>query len=138
MYKKVDGQVMKRLEEIVEGRIISDPERMQDYAGDEFADSSIRKTPEVVVQPKSTEEVSQILKLANQEKIPVTPRGGATGLCGGCIPLYEGIVLSLEEMKSILEIDKENMMAVVEAGVTLTDFYGKVEEAQLFFPPHPG
>ena len=138
MYKKVDGQVMKRLEEIVEGRIISDPERMQDYAGDEFADSSIRKIPEVVVQPKSTEEVSQILKLANQEKIPVTPRGGGTGLCGGCIPLYGGIVLSLEEMKSILEIDKENMMAVVEAGLTLTDFYDKVEEAQLFFPPHPG
>lgn len=138
MYEKANNQIIERLKEIVEGNIISDPGKMQDYAGDEFSDSSIKRMPEVVVKPRNSQQISEILKLANREKIPVTPRGGGTGLCGGCIPLYGGIILSLEEMNSILEIDKKNMMAVVEAGLTLRDFYGKIEETGLFFPPHPG
>jgi len=138
MYNKVGKKIIKQLREIVENNIIYEPEKMQDYAGDEFALSSIRKMPEVVVKPKDSDEVAKILRLADQKKIPVTPRGGGTGLCGGCVPLWGGIVLSLERMNNILEIDKENMMAVVEAGVTLSDFYARVEEVNLFFPPHPG
>ncbi|MCK4401055.1 FAD-binding protein [bacterium] len=138
MYKKINSKIIKRLNEIVKGNIVSAPGKMQDYAGDEFAGSSIRKMPEVVVTPQNSNQISEILKLANQERIPVTPRGGGTGLCGGCVPLFGGIVLSLEGMNKVLEIDKKNMMAVVEAGVTLCDFYTKVEEAGLFFPPHPG
>jgi glycolate oxidase len=76
--------------------------------------------------------------LANEKSVPVTPRGGATGLCGGCVPVYGGIVLSMERMNRIIEIDKRNQMAVVEPGVMLIDFYQKVEEAGLFFAPHPG
>ena len=139
MHRKINKQIIRKLGKIVgEGEIICDPEKMLDYAGDEFADPSIRKFPEAVVKPKSSGQISEILKLANQEGIPVTPRGGGTGLCGGCVPLQGGMILSLEEMDNILEIDKENMMAVVEAGVTLMDFYAGVEEAGLFFPPHPG
>ena len=138
MYKKINSKIIKTLSEIVKGKIIYDQEKMQDYAGDEFAGSSIRNLPDVVVKPQNSQQISEILKLANQGKIPVTPRGGGTGLCGGCVPLFGGIVLSLEEMNRVLEIDKKNMMATVEAGVTLCDFYTKVEEAGLFFPPHPG
>jgi glycolate oxidase len=94
--------------------------------------------PDVVVKPETTEAVSKILQFANRELIPVTPRGGATGLCGGSVPIHGGIVLSLEKMNHIIEIDKDNQMAAVEAGVTLMDFYDSVEEAGLFFPPHPG
>ncbi len=94
--------------------------------------------PEVVVKPGSTEEVAKILSLANEEKIPVTPRGGGTGLSGGCVAVCGGILLSLERMNRILEIDEENCVAVVEAGVTLADFYKAVEARGLCYPIYPG
>ncbi len=139
MYKKVTKEITEKLEKIV-GRknLILDPEKMADYSHDEFWLTEIARMPEVVVKPQSTEQVSEILRLAEGERIPVTPRGGATGLCGGCVPSFGGIVLSLEKMNRIVEVDKENQMSVVEAGVTLKDFYEAVEEAGLFFPPHPG
>lgn len=139
MYRKVDEQIMERLEAIVTRKgVIWDAEKMIDYAGDEFPDPSIRRPPEVVVKPRASAQVSEILKLASRERIPVTPRGAGTGLSGGCVPLYGGIVLSLEEMNQILEIDRQNMIAVAEAGVTLGNLQGTATEAGLFFPPHPG
>ena len=139
MYKKITPEIRKRLEKIVgEKNLTSDPEKMEDYSRDEFSLSDIVRMPELVVKPTKTEEVAGILRLASEEMIPVTPRGGATGLCGGCVPSQGGIVLSLENMNRIAEIDLDNQMAVVEAGVTLSDFYAAVEEGGLFFPPHPG
>ena len=139
MYKKVDQTIIKKLEEICgQQNLITGREKMSDYTHDEFSLPDIAHAPEVVVKPKTSDEVADILKLANREKIPVTPRGGATGLCGGCVPSFGGIVLSLENMNRVIEIDRYNQMAVVEAGVTLMDFYRAVEDAGLFFPPHPG
>jgi glycolate oxidase len=94
--------------------------------------------PEVVIKPETTDQVAGVLEYADRHRIPVTPRGGATGLCGGCVPSLGGIVLSLEKMNRIVEVDMNNQMAVVEAGVTLMDFYEAIHEAGLFFPPHPG
>jgi glycolate oxidase len=94
--------------------------------------------PALVLKPRSPFQVAAILEIADQEKIPVTPRGGATGLCGGCVPSAGGVVLSVENMNRVLEIDADNQMAVVEAGVTLNDFERAVEEAGFYFPPHPG
>jgi glycolate oxidase len=139
MYNKVDQRVLEELKGIVdEGNLIVDRERMHDFSHDEFALSEFSRYPDVVVKPETAEEVSEILLLANKEKIPVTPRGGATGICGGCVPIFGGIVLALERMNKIIEVDTANQMAVVEAGVTLTEFYSAVEGAGLFFPPHPG
>lgn len=118
--------------------VICDAEKMFDYSHDEFSLRDIAREPDVVVKPGSTEEVSRICRLADREKIPVTPRGGATGLCGGCVPASGGIVLSLERMNKIIEVDKRNQMIVAEAGVMLMDFYPRAEEEGLFFPPHPG
>ncbi len=138
-YEKVDAQVLQHLRQIVgPPHVLSDPERMLDYSHDEFSQWEMARLPEVVVKPAGADEVSHILKLADERKIPVTPRGGATGLCGGCVPLYGGIVLSLERMNRVIEIDKDNQMAVAEAGVTLGEFNKLVEEAGLSFPPHPG
>ena len=138
-YRRVEEKTIHKLKDIVgEENLIYEQEKMVDYSHDEFAIEAIRKLPEVVAKPKNKEQISEILKIANKEKFPVTPRGGATGLVGSCVPLYGGLVLSLENMKEILEIDTENLMAVVEAGVPLMDFYKKVEEVGLFFPPHPG
>jgi len=139
MYKKVSDEVIRKLKEIVgEDNIILDKDRMIDYSHDEFSLNWVQHFPEVVVKPKDTQEISQIIKLANKEGFPVTPRGGGTGLVGGCVPIYGGVVLSLERMNKVLEIDKENLMATVEPGVTLMDFYEAVESSGLFFPPHPG
>ncbi|MCK4557761.1 MAG: FAD-binding oxidoreductase, partial [Candidatus Aminicenantes bacterium] len=139
MYKKVTQEIIEKLKKIVgEKNLTHDREKMEDYSHDEFSLKDIAKFPELVVKPAKTEEVAEVLRLANTEMVPVTPRGGATGLTGGCVPLYGGIVLSLENMNRILEVDLDNQMAVVEAGVTLSEFYQAVEEAGLFFPPHPG
>jgi glycolate oxidase len=139
VYNKVNQGILNDLQKMVgKDNMIIDREEMIDYSHDEFSLSDISKFPDVVVKPKSPEEISGILKLANREKIPVTPRGGASGLCGGCVASFGGIVLSLERMNRILEVDVANQMAVVEAGVRLMDFYTAVEETGLFFPPHPG
>ncbi|UCE22807.1 MAG: FAD-binding oxidoreductase, partial [Candidatus Aminicenantes bacterium] len=139
MYRKVTQEIIGKLEKIVgQKNLIFDPEKMEDYSHDEFSLRDIANMPELVVKPGKTEEVAEILHLANEENIPVTPRGGATGMAGGCVPFYGGIVLSLENMNRILEVDLDNQMAVVEAGVMLSEFYEAVEEAGLFFPPHPG
>ncbi len=86
--------------------------------------------PDVVVKPISTAQVSEVMKLANQEMIPITPRGAESGLAGGAIPLYGGIVLSCEKMDRILEIDKVNLVAaaVVEPGVVTNDLCRRVAE----------
>ncbi|MEM3579170.1 MAG: FAD-linked oxidase C-terminal domain-containing protein [Candidatus Bathyarchaeia archaeon] len=109
----------------------------EEYARDE---SLVVKgcLPEVVVKPGSTEEVASILHLANEKLIPVTPRGGGTGLCGGCVAHSGGILLSLERMNRILEVDEENHVAVVEAGVVLSDLYKAVNERGLCYPIYPG
>ena len=139
MYKKVDQDIKEKLGKIVGKKNLTfDPEKMEDYSHDEFSLKEIAKMPELVIKPRTTEEVAEILRLANEEMVPVTPRGGATGMAGGCVPFYGGIVLSLENMNRILEVDLNNQMAVVEAGVTLSEFYKAVEDAGLFFPPHPG
>lgn len=139
MYNKINHKVAAELKNIVgENNCIQQEERMEDYSHDEFSLMDIAHMPEAVVLPQTSEEISKILELANRENIPVTPRGGATGLCGGCVPIFGGIVLSLEKMNQILEIDTANQMVVVESGVRLMDFYHAVEEAGLFFPSHPG
>jgi glycolate oxidase len=117
---------------------IDDPEKMLDYGHDEFSLGDISRMPDLVLKPGTAGEVAAILKLANNARIPVTPRGGATGLCGGCVPSLGGIVLSVERMKRILEVDAANQMAIVEAGVTLDEFEKAVEGAGYYFPPHPG
>jgi glycolate oxidase len=119
--------------------IITDRERMIDYLIDETGpEISPAPAKEVIlVKPKKTAEISDILKLANSEKVYVFPRGGGTGLCGGAVPTKKGIIISLERMNKI-EVDKDNLMAVADAGATLGNLTETVEAAGLFFPPHPG
>jgi glycolate oxidase len=138
-HSKIDKPLIQELMSIVgEANCIQNGERMEDYSHDEFSLLDIAHSPDIVLKPQTAAEVSRILELADSNRIPVTPRGGATGLCGGCVPILGGIVLSLERMNRILEVDIANQMAVVEAGVRLMDFYRAVEEAGLFFPSHPG
>lgn len=93
--------------------------------------------PDVVVHPGSVAEISQIMKLASEKKIPVFPRGAGTGFTGGSVPTAGGIVLGLTRLDKILEIDEENLVATIEPGVVTEDFQKAVEKVDLFYPPDP-
>jgi len=135
----MDPQLISALTAVVgPDNVIADPDRLDTYSHDEFSLREIQRRPDVVVRPKTTAETAAVLRLAHDRRIPVTPRGGATGLCGGCVPVAGGIVLSLERMNAVVEIDAKNQMAVVEAGVSLLQFEQAVAEAGFDFPPHPG
>jgi glycolate oxidase len=99
--------------------------------------TNTRYLPDAVVFPGSAEEISLILKMANSEGFPVVPRGAGTGFTGGSLPVEGGVVLSLERMKSVIEIDAENLTAVVEPGANTWEFQRDVEEMGLFYPPDP-
>jgi len=132
------NEVIERLRTIVgEENVLVGDDIPEEYARDEAltVESCL---PEVVVKPGSAEEVAKILRLANEEKIPVTPRGGGTGLSGGCVAASGDILLSLERMNRILEIDEENYVVVVEAGVVLADLYKAVEACGFYYPIYPG
>ncbi len=115
--------------------IIVDEEHKYQYSHDETEDYSFM--PDVVLKPGSAEEVSAILKLCNEHVIPVTPRGGGTGLSGGALPVQKGVVVSMERFNRILEIDELNLQATVEPGVITQVFQDTVKEKGLFYPPDP-
>lgn len=93
--------------------------------------------PDVVVHPQTSEQISRIMRLANTEKVPVFPRGAGSGFTGGSLPTTGGIVLTTERMDQILEIDEENLVAVVQPGVVTEQFQIAVEKVGLFYPPDP-
>lgn len=115
--------------------LLTEKEDLASYAYD--GTSSWVHEPDAVVFPTSTKEISEILKLANREKIPVTPRGGGTNVSGGSVPIKGGIVLCTTKMNKILKIDKENLTATVEPGVVLMDLTTALAKEKLFFPPDP-
>ncbi|NQT93437.1 MAG: FAD-binding protein [Lentisphaerae bacterium] len=135
-YAEVDEGVLDRLRGIVgvDGVSVSEEDR-NTYSHDEVAE--IHHEPEAVVWAKSADEVSAILKLANEVNVPVTPRGAGQGLSGGAVPVFGGIVMSVEKMDRILEIDEENLMATVEPGVITGVLHREVEAKGLFYPPDP-
>ena len=136
----MEESIVDGLRSIVEkAHVITDREQMQNYLADETA-APVRPKPAndlILVRPANTQQVSAVLQFANKHGIAVFPRGGGTGLVGGAIPTRDGIILSLERLDGI-EIDKENMMAIAEAGVTLEKLTKTANEVGLFFPPHPG
>ena len=132
----IKESVKTELEKIVgKDNVLATPEALKAYSYD--GTSSWIHEPDVVVFPTSTEQISQIMKLANGEKIPVTPRGGGTNVSGGSVPIMGGIVLVTTKMNNILKIDKENLTATVEPGVVLQDLTLRLAKDGLFFPPDP-
>ena len=135
-YSKVDQQITHRLRAIVgSGNIVTDPDALENYSHDETPLYS--SLPEVVVKPTTTEQVAAVVRIACENRIPVTPRGGGTCLSAGAVPVYGGIVLSLEKMTRIIEIDKDNMMVVVETGIVTEELGKELTRHGLFFPPDP-
>lgn len=101
------------------------------------ATPNFQSIPDAVVSPRNTEEVSKILQLCNENKIPIVPRGSGTNLCAGTCPVEGGIVLLFKHMNKILEIDEENLTVTCQPGVITLDLIHAVEQKGLFYPPDP-
>lgn len=136
MYAKVDQGVLEFLTHLFgKDRVLLDPDLLEMYSHDEVP--GLKAPPEVVVRATTVQQISKLLKFANEKRVPITPRGAGYGLSGGAVPVCGGIVLSLEKMDRILEIDKKNLMITVEPGVITGKIHEAVEREGLFYPPDP-
>jgi len=115
--------------------VLLDSDTLEACASDETEDLVF--PPEVVVTPRDVAGIVAVMKLATTHHVAVTPRGAGTGLSGGALAVHGGIVLSTRALNRILEIDRTNLMAVVEPGVITQVFQEAVEEVGLFYPPDP-
>ncbi len=115
--------------------VFVDEENLNKYSHDET--ENLHYLPEVVIKPRSAHEISEIFKICNQYKIPVTPRGAGTGLSGGALPHLGGVLISTERMNLILNIDERNLQVTTEPGVITEVLQNEVKEKGLFYPPDP-
>jgi len=131
--------IIRRIEDIcgAENVIFGDVKKLERYGKDQAADKTYPHLPEAVAKPGTSEEVAALVRLAASERFPVTPRGAGSGLSGGAVPALGGLVISLERMNRILEIDRDNMTAVLEPGVVTRELDHPLSEAGLIFAGYP-
>ena len=130
--KKKDWNQLASL--LKQGELRTDEKSLEAYSGDKWFAVA---TPEAVALPRTTASVSKVLTWANRHSIPVTARGAGHGYVGGCVPLRNGLVLSLERMKRIREIHAQDFVAVVQAGVITAELQQATEAKGMFYPPDP-
>lgn len=137
-YNTVTSEIINELKKIVgEKNIYVEKEKLEEYSHDEVTDMRYQHLPEVVVKPGNAQEIAQIVKLANQNLIPVVPRGAGTGLAAGAVPTYGGIVILTERLNKILEINKQFMYMVVEPGVLTTKIQQAANEIGMLYAGDP-
>jgi glycolate oxidase len=114
--------------------VFTDEESLNNYAHDET--ENLHFLPDIVIKPRTAEEISAIMKICNRHKIPVTPRGAGTGLAGGALPQLGGVLISFERM-NYFDIDERNLQVTTEPGVITEVLQNAVKEKGLFYPPDP-
>ncbi|MBQ3388814.1 MAG: FAD-binding protein [Thermoguttaceae bacterium] len=138
-YNPVTPEIARTLAEICgESHVVyRDAERLEPFSHDEIPGTHYRRLPEAVVKPDSAEQVAAIVRLANERRIPVTPRGAGSGLSGGTVPVCGGIVVAMQRFNRILELDKANMTITVEPGVIANDINEYLKPHGLFYAGYP-
>ena len=137
-YNKLNAEIAQKLCAVVGQRRFQLGDQVKpDYSHDEMPIYG-KFMPEAVCLPETTEEVAQIMRICSENKIPVTVRGTGTGLVGGCVPVYGGIVLSTEKMNKIISYDMNNMVVHIQPGVLLCDLAADALAHGLMYPPDPG
>ncbi len=138
-YSPITPKIADKLKSIVGEKyvIYKDTEKLEPYSHDEVAETEYAHMPECVVRPETAEQIAAIMKLANSEGFPVTPRGAGSGLSGGAVPIYGGVVLLCDRMNKIVEIDRENMTITVEPGVVTNEINSLVAGDGLFYAGYP-
>lgn len=136
IFNKITDDLLSRISGIVgDAFVYTRKEDLEKYSHDETED--LRYYPEVVVKPQTAEQISQLLKLCNQYRIPVTPRGAGTGLSGGALAVSAGLIISMEGFNHIIDIDERNLQATVEPGVITEVFMDAVAAQGLLYPVDP-
>ena len=135
-FQVLNADILTKLRSILgETYCLTDQNTLQDCGHDETEDLSF--LPEAVAMPANTDEVSAIMALCNMERIPVTVRGGGSGLAGGALPIQGGLVLWMKRFDQILHIDAQNFQVTVEPGVVTETLQNTLKEKGLFYPPDP-
>lgn len=135
-YKRIAPEDLVEFSRICgEAYVLSDGDTVKKYGSDETED--LHFAPEVVVKPGTAQEIAALLAYCNEHLIPVTPRGGGTGLSGGALPVYGGVLLGMERFNQILLIDELNQQAVVQPGVITQVLQEACIERNLYYPPDP-
>ena len=136
MFLKITADILSKLQSIVGKEwVITAHDALEKYSHDETED--LHYYPEVVVKPRTVDEVSRLMQLCNKHLVPVTPRGAGTGLSGGALPTQGGLLLSMERFNEILTIDEQNLQAITEPGVITEVFMDAVAAKGLLYPVDP-
>jgi glycolate oxidase len=133
-----DAGWLEQARQITGGQVLTDPADLEKYSHDELATPQYNALPAAVLKPGSEQEVAELVRLCARTGVPVTPRGGGTGLAAACVPAPGGVVLSLERLDRVVEADPDNLAITVQAGLTLNRLNQEAEALGLYFPPHPG
>src|SRR3977135_87875 len=132
---QLEMEIASELRQLLGGDIVADdPQTLADHGGDKWFAHQI---PEVVVFARSSDDVKELLRFANENKIPVTARGAGYGYVGSCVPVRRGIALSLARMNRIKEVSFADAIAIVEPGVITGELKRAAREEKLFYPPDP-
>jgi len=131
----MNRQAIKKLQAIVGEQYLSTAK--EDLLCYSYDGTGMEYVPSAVAFPGSAAEICEIMELANESPFPVIPRGAGTGMTGGALPVEGGLILAMSRLNRILEIDKENQVAIVEPGVITGQFQTAVEQEGLFYPPDP-
>lgn len=139
-FNKIDKRIISLLKSAIGDRnVSSDEEKLISYSHDEVPSSAYEgdHTAEALVFPECTAHVSEIMKIASANRIPVTPRGAGTGLSGGALPAFGGIVMSFEKMNKIIELDEKNLTVTVEPGVVTSEISKLASRHDLLYAGDP-
>ena len=137
-YNKLSDEIIAKLQALVGVQnVVTDAGQMEIYAHDEVTDPAYHHMPEAVVFAENAQQVAAVVKLANEYHFPVVPRGAGTGLACGAVPIYGGVVLSLEKMNKIIEVNADAMYAVVEPGVRTSDLQTAAAAKGAFYAGDP-
>jgi glycolate oxidase len=135
-YTRLTAEMIDELRQMLgEQNVLVDEETLNHFAHDET--ENLHFLPEVVVKPGTTEDISRLMRFCNNRHIPVTPRGAGTGLSGGALPPYGGVLMSTERLNQILHIDTRNLQVTTEPGVITEVLMNEVKAYGLFYPPDP-
>src|SRR6195952_3839162 len=135
-FNKISAQILEAITSAVGAdNVLTSNENLEKYSHDETED--LVYYPEVVARPQTPEEVSALMKICNENLIPVTPRGAGTGLSGGALPVMGGLMIAMERFDKVLDIDEQNLQATVEPGAITQEFMNQVATKGLLYPIDP-
>ena len=136
-YNTLTPELIEQLKAAAPGHILVNEEVNEDFSHDEMPIYG-KRMPDALLQATSTEEIAAVMKICNENRIPVTPRGAGTGLAGGCVPILGGVVIDMTKMNRILGYDLENFTVTIEPGVLLQDLAEDCAKQGCLYPPDPG